>query len=307
MRPERTALGSMNEQRGTGGRRVATLALVALALLAALGYGVFTARPQPVFDRVGDFGRVWVTERGDGLRSLYIGDGRTRQSAGYPDRPEHLEFLYTRVGMIGPALAPADGRILFVGLGGGSMPRYTRHVMPAARIEAVELDPLVVEVATRFFGVAADSLFHLHTGDGRAFIEATPAGRYDVIVLDAFSDDEIPFALSTVEFLRAVQRALAPDGVVISNLWSANPLYRSMVATYADVFDQVHLVGVGRLRQRILVAGPAGRPLHRDALVAAARDLAARAPLGFDLAAMVAEGYAGAATVAAPVLRDGER
>jgi spermidine synthase len=223
-----------------------------------------------------------------------------------PDRPGHLEIAYTRVGMIGPALAPR-GRILFVGLGGGSMPRFTRRVLPDARVDAVEIDPLVVDAARRFFGVAPDSMFRVHTGDGRAFIEAAPPASWDVVVLDAYADDAIPRALATVEFLRAVAASLAPGGVVAANLWSENPLYDAMLATYVAAFHQVRLVRVPGRPQRIVLAADASRALDRDALVAAARALAARAPLGFDLPGLVAAGYEGAPPAgAAPVLSDAD-
>jgi spermidine synthase len=56
----------------------------------------------------------------------------------FPGRPTHLELAYTQVAMIGPALTPRNGRILFVGLGGGAMPMYTRAIMPV-----VDTKPIV--------------------------------------------------------------------------------------------------------------------------------------------------------------------
>jgi spermidine synthase len=193
--------------------------------------------------------------------------------------------------MIGPALAPPDGRVLFVGLGGGAMPTYTRRVLPAARIDVVEIDPLIVDVAASHFGFLADAQMRVYADDGRAFIEQAQPGSWDVIVLDAFSDDEVPFALTTVQFLEAVRTGLTDDGVVVSNLWTASGAYASMVATYAAVFDNVVLLRVSGRPQVVLVAAPAGRSLDRSALVTAARSLMDRTALGFDLSALVAEGY----------------
>lgn len=271
-------------------RRVA-VALAALCLLLVLGYRALQHRTEVVFEGESAFGRVRVVERADGLRSLYTGEGRARQSALYPGRPTHLELAYTRVAMVGAALAPEDGRILFVGLGGGAMPTYTRAILPDARIDVVEIDPVIVEVARRHFGFRPDSQLVVHTGDGRAFIESAPPASYDLIVLDAFSDDEIPSALTTRQFLEAVRTALAPGGVVVSNLWSSAREYESMLATYDAVFGDVHLVRVGRRPQRILVAAPEGRRLSRSTLVEASRTLARRAELGFDLPELVAAGY----------------
>ena len=291
------------------GPRAAAAAAVALCLALVLVYRASQPGDRLVFDGESSFGRVRVVERADGLRSLYTGEGRARQSAVYPGRPMHLELAYTRVAMVGLALVPADGRILFVGLGGGAMPMYARAVLPRARIDAVEIDPLVVEVARRHFGFRTDSRMAVHVGDGRAFIEGAPPASYDLVVLDAFSDDDIPFALTTWQFLEAVRARLAPDGVVVSNLWSSGREYEPMLATYDSVFGGVHLVRVGRRSQRILVAGRGPRRLSRSTLVRATRELAARVELGFDLPGLVADGYERPPERRAPVLADprGER
>lgn len=280
-------------------------AFAALCLALVLGLQVLLPGAQVVFEAESAFGRVRVVERKDGLRSLYTGAGRARQSAVFPGKPEHLELAYTRVAMIGPALTPSDGRILFVGLGGGAMPMYTRAIMPGARIDVVEIDPLIVDVARRFFGFRPDSQMVVHTGDGRAFIENTPPGSYDLVVLDAFSDDAVPFALTTRQFLEAVRTRLAPGGVVVSNLWTSNPAYPAMLATYDSVFEDVHLVRVGRRAQRILIAAPGPqRRFSRSRLIHASRGLAERAELGFDLPGLVAEGYERPSERTVPVLDD---
>lgn len=282
-------------------------AIIVVAFAAALIYAFASQRTRVVFESDSEFGDVRVTERSDGLRSLHTGEGRARQSAIYPGRPMQLVHEYTRVGMVGLALVAPDARILFVGLGGGAMPMYARQVMPAAHIDVVEIDPVIVAVAERWFGFVPDDRMVVHTGDGRAFIENTPPGRYDLIVLDAFSDDEVPYSLTTRQFLDAVRTRLTPNGVVVSNLWTAQRSYEAMLATYAAVFDQVHLLRVPQRAQHILVAGSAARPLDRPALVGAARALAERVELGFDLTRLVEDGYQAAPGVDAPVLEDEQR
>jgi spermidine synthase len=277
--------------------------IVAVCLLAALGYVLLSQRSRVIFESDSDFDRVRVVERSDGLRSLITGAGRARQSALYPGRPLHLELAYSRVGMVGLALIPADARILFVGLGGGAMPMYVRQVMPDAYIDIVEIDPVIIDVAQRYFGFTPDARMVVHTGDGRAFIENAPPDTYDLIVLDAFSDDEVPFSLTTRQFLAAVRTRLAPSGVVVSNLWSANEAYESMLATYGAVFGDMHLIRVRRRAQRILLASESRR-LDEAVLVRASRELAERVELGFDLRRLVEEGYEAVPRINAPVLED---
>lgn len=280
--------------------------VAAVGALVALGVLMSSGRPTVLFEGSSEFGAVRVVERRNGLRVLYMGAGRARQSAVFPGRPTHLELAYSRVAMVGLGLVPPDGRILFVGLGGGAMPTYVRHMLPEARIDVVEIDPLIVDVASRLFGFRPDSAMTVHTGDGRAFIEATPPGSWDLIVLDAFSDDEIPRALTTRGFLEAVRSSLAPQGVVVSNVHSSHPTYASMIATYGAVFPAVQLVRVGRRAQRIVVAAPGTRTLDRGTLLDASRELAGRVDLGFDLPRLVERGYERPTRSDAPVLEDGE-
>ena len=122
-------------------------AAAAIAMLLAV-----RADSTVLFEGEGDFGAVRVIERGDGLRELYAGAGRARQSAIYPSQPRRLELAYSRTAMIGPALVEPGARMLFVGLGGGAMPTFVREVVPEARLEVVEIDPLIVEVASDWFG-----------------------------------------------------------------------------------------------------------------------------------------------------------
>ncbi|MEX2571250.1 MAG: fused MFS/spermidine synthase [Gemmatimonadota bacterium] len=293
--------------------RVDSVARIGAAIAALILLGFLLTRwispfvgGDVVYDAESEFGRVRVVDGADGVRSLYVGPGRARQTAIVPGRPRHLVSEYARVAMIGLALTPAGGRILYVGLGGGAMPTYTRAVFPSARIEVVEIDPVIVDVARRYFDVRPDSNLVVHTGDGRAFIEGAAQGTYDLIVLDAFSDDAIPIALATREFLAAVRTALAADGVVVSNLWSSSPLYPSMLATYDAIFDEVHSIRVGRTIQRIIIAGDTVDGMNQEDLEAAAGRLTSRVDLGFDLSDLVRSGYEGVAGATAPVLSDSD-
>lgn len=275
--------------------------LVAAALLV-LALVVLVARgPRTIFDGTGSYGRVRVTEDGMGRRTLYTGDGRARQSVIVPGQPLRLELPYSRVAAIGLALVPPDARILYVGLGGGAMPMHAHHARPNAAIDVVEIDPLIVDVAQTYFGFRPDSLLRVHTGDGRAFIEAAAPATWDLIVLDAFADDAIPRTLATREFLAAVHSRLKPSGVVLANLWTANDVYASMLATYRHVFPEVHLLHVPDRRQAILVAARPPRVLGRDSLLRAAGRLESLDP---NLAGTIRDGYERVADLDAAVLRD---
>lgn len=72
--------------------------------------------------------------------------------------------------------------VLLVGLGGGGLPQFLRDFVPGARVEVVELDPAVLEVAQGWFGFTPDDRLTVTLGDGLEHInnierEGESAGR----------------------------------------------------------------------------------------------------------------------------------
>jgi SAM-dependent methyltransferase len=140
-----------------------------------------------------------------------------------PDRRRIATTYYHRSGPLGQAwetLGFDDAReIGIVGLGAGTIAAYGRA---GQHITYFEIDPAVARIASdpRFFTYLSDSPARVEIvlGDGRLSLARAPDGRFDLIILDAFSSDAIPVHLLTREFLAACLRKLAPDGVVMLHL-----------------------------------------------------------------------------------------
>ena len=263
-------------------------ACAALAALVAFAH----ADPKVLYERASAYSTIVVTEEAPGVRVLRFGRDGVRQSVVKLGDPDYLALPYARVALVGLALSEEPRRFLVVGLGGGTLPMFLRKHYPDATIDAVDIDPEVVDVAKKFFGFREDELMTAHIGDGRQFIEKSRR-PYDVIFLDAYGSDSIPAHLTTQEFLQAVRRAVTPGGVVVGNLWgrSANPLYDSMVRTYQEVFDELLILDVRGASNMILLALPRKQPLSRDKLIELARNLSAARRFPFDLGDPVKYGY----------------
>ncbi len=227
--------------------------------------------PRTLYDRPSTFNNILVLEDESGLRTLYFEPGGARQSVSKPGDPDHLELAYAKTMLGGLALCEEPRRMLIVGLGGGTIPKFLHKYYPQSVIDVVDIDPDVVKVARKFFEFHEDAKLRAFVNDGRKFIEDRP-GLYDIIFLDAFGADRIPYHLATREFLQAVKKALTPRGVVLGNIWkrSHNSLYDSMMRTYLDVFDEVHFMDVPVAVNAILAAIP--RRLHLTC-----QDIASRA------------------------------
>ena len=61
--------------------------------------------------------------------------------------PKKMVFTYARMMMSVLLVQPNPRSILIIGLGGGTLPVALNELLPEARIDVVEIDPIVVEVA----------------------------------------------------------------------------------------------------------------------------------------------------------------
>ncbi len=241
----------------------ASLSAVLLSLLSCAGETV-------LHQETSEYQEVWVTENWRGLRTLKFSRRGAVQSLVEPGRPEALHLPYVETSMVGlafpePALQPGQGspsatprRALVVGLGGGSIPAYLLEAFPNVQIDAVEIDPVVADVAQTWFGLGPHPRLTVHVDDGRHFVETTQ-NRYDLVFLDAYggsaAGDAVPLPLTTHTFHAAVCELLRPGGAVVANVWGGgNPLYGSMVRTIRSVYPQVHVFPVSRRTNRIVVA-----------------------------------------------------
>ena len=263
----------------------ACVALLALVALARAGETV-------LYEKASAYSTIVVTEEENGVRALRFGRNGARQSVVKLGDPDYLALPYVQVALVGLALSEEPGRFLVVGLGGGTLPMFLRKYYPNAAIDAVDIDPAVVDVAKKFFGFREDDLMNAHVGDGRRFIEKLRQ-PYDVIFLDAFGSNSIPAHLTTREFLQAVRRAVKPGGGVVGNLWGAgyNRLYDSMVRTYQEVFDELYILDVRDAGNKILLALPRKQPLSRDELTLMASKVSTARRFRFDLGDLVHYGY----------------
>lgn len=265
--------------------------LVGLLAVAA------SCRPAPAAEkilhkRVSPYTTIVVSETEDGLRILRFGDDDTRQSVVKLGDPDHLELRYARVMPVALALVETPQRVLIVGLGGGTIPSLLRKHYPRLAIDTVDIDPDVVAVAKQFFGFREDASLRAYVEDGRRYIEKSKE-PYDVIFLDAYGEDNIPYDLATKEFLQAVRRATGPKGVVAANIWSSanNALHDAMLRTYQEVFDDLYLIDVQGCGNQILLALPRPVRLDRDELARRATRLSRERQFRYDMGEYVTSGF----------------
>ena len=154
--------------------------------------------------------------------------------------PDDLPMLYTRVITVAAIYPQHVKRVLILGLGGGAISTYLGRFLPDATIDTVELDPGVIDVAKKYFGIRETSRSRIFDSDGRVFLKRH-SEPYDIIMVDAFTGSYIPFHLMTKEFYGLVRDRLAPHGVAAFNIIPGTKLYDSNVRTLKTVFDRLDL------------------------------------------------------------------
>jgi spermidine synthase len=268
-------------------RRLAAIAVVlaAFAGLSTLYAGVPGAGGMRVlFEADSVYHHIVVAEDDE---ARYLRFDRAFQSGMLLRNSYESPFLYPAYAHLGLIFRPQAKRVLVVGLGGGSIPkRFWRDYSDMA-IDVAELDPMVVDVAKRFFEVREDPRLRIAVQDGRQFLLRS-ARKYDIIILDAYFAESIPFHLTTVEFYRLVKSRLEPGGVVISNVIGAlegprSQLFRAMYKTHGQVFPGMYPFAVAfrpyldtDVIRNIMLVATDERGLSRSQILARARQVASR-------------------------------
>lgn len=272
---------------------LAILALLTASWLALASMGGREPGERLLFEKDSLYHHVMVTESAEGLRYLSFNRAMGHQSAVRLGHPEELTFAYTKSAFAALAFLerpPED--VLFVGLGGGSMPMYLRLVDPQVNMDIAEIDPEVARVAGEYLGFKPDQRMRVAVMDGRMFLKRHDK-RYDLIFLDAYNDHAVPFHLTTREFLELVRSRLRPGGVVVGNIWSEglNSYFPAMVKTYQQVFPQVYILRAASSANHIFLATLDPGQVPAEKAVARARQVMAGRSWSFDLAELVGREY----------------
>ncbi len=186
------------------------------------------------FDHVHPF----VCEDADGV-SLHF-SLHSIQSRMQRDAPDALALDYTRTMMafalLQPLPRPTPQRLLMVGLGGGSLPKFCHARLPEADITVVEINPHVIALREAFAVPPDGERFRVVEADGAAHVAAL-AEPVDVLIVDGFDYDGQPDVLCSADFYAACRRAVAPDGVLVVNLQAADPQTPALRDRIALAFD----------------------------------------------------------------------
>lgn len=210
-----------------GGKQIAVVVPVAVIVLLPLLIYVAPALSRSAqarlwhgFHLLGSrdsiYGNLAVIETGN-IRSIYD-NGIILANA--PDENAAEEAVHYAL-----LEHPAPRKVLLLGGGvNGSIAQALKHPT-IERLDYVELDPALINVARQFFPTQSvalsDARVHLHYADGRRYLNAT-SDKFDVIILDLPDPQTAQLnRFYTLEFFRTTRDHLAPGGLLALQLRSS--------------------------------------------------------------------------------------
>jgi len=156
-----------------------------------------------------------VYEDGDSVTLQFrIGEVQSEMSA---SDPNFLVLSYTRTMLDFLRFSKEPRRIAMIGLGGGSIPKWCYHQLPATEITVIEINPMVISLREQFYIPANDHRFRVICGDGAEYVSKT-RDLPEVLLVDGFDIYGQPPQLCSQEFYDDCYQALAHDGLLVVNL-----------------------------------------------------------------------------------------
>jgi spermidine synthase len=121
-----------------------------------------------------------------------------------------------------PAFLAAPGtvrRVLLLGVGGGAVIRQLQHFLQPERIVGVELNPVHLRVARRFFGVHGPGV-ELHRAEARQWLSRYAGPPFDLVIEDLFADQDgqpVRAIAADADWMALLDKVLAPAGMLVMN------------------------------------------------------------------------------------------
>ncbi len=136
--------------------------------------------------------------------------------------------------------------ILLLGLGGGTMVGLFRKKLGLVPITAVEIDPIIVHLAHKYFGLDRADNLRTIVGDARDVVAHPETFNldfpaYSLIVVDLYLGSVFPTFAQSTEFFTGLTNLLAERGIVVFNRTDEGIDFLDSVKKH---FDNVSVVEV---------------------------------------------------------------
>ena len=242
-----------------------TIRTRAICLLILLAPFLSSAQRVVQFDRISLYHSIQVYDENNVRTLSFNGSWETTMSL---TNPLTGHFEYTEYFQMPWLWNTNIHSVLMEGLGGGSTPRAYQHYYTNVMVDVVEIDPVVVEVAKKYFTVTETPKLKIQIEDGRVFLLHS-TNTYDVILMDAYSTTKygssLPRQLVTKEFFTLASQHLSTNGVLAYNVIGQIQGFRAtligaMYRTLSEVFPRVYMFPAVESQNIVFVATKSAEP-----------------------------------------------
>jgi len=120
-------------------------------------------------------------------------------------------------------------RVLVLGVGGGAVMHMLRHFISPEKILGIELNPIHISVARRFFNLKHQSI-ELIEGDAITWLENYRGDKFDMIIDDLFTEEDgepVAVVNANGKWFSFMLKHLNKNGVIVRNFVSKEELLDS--------------------------------------------------------------------------------
>ncbi|XP_067624855.1 eEF1A lysine and N-terminal methyltransferase homolog [Eurosta solidaginis] len=191
-----------------------------------------------VFRRLSFLNNKFVVQSEALVKTIKLKGKKERKKIdfGYLACQHHLYMSAGVLLAIGPKLSGNESNhVVVVGLGGGGLCSFLHAALPESFVTAVEIDPIMLEVAEQFFELKQDKRFHVVIDDGLNFLEVCKNEdiKFKAVLFDVDSKDLTlgmscpPKSFLEPAVLDNIKCAIGEKGLFILNLVCRNDAIRN--------------------------------------------------------------------------------
>ncbi|WP_159799390.1 spermidine synthase [Flavobacterium sp. MK4S-17] len=133
-------------------------------------------------------------------------------------------------------------KILVLGVAGGSVIKtLTEEVGFTGKITGVEIDPLAIDIANKYFELDKISNLEIIIDDAFEFVLKTKE-KYDLIIIDIFQDTAMPNFLFENFFINRINFLLNVNGFILFNTMTLSKRDKERNLEYRSRFNENYSV-----------------------------------------------------------------
>jgi predicted O-methyltransferase YrrM len=145
--------------------------------------------------------------------------------------------------------SPKIQNMLLLGIGGGSLIHFFRKIYPNISVDAVDIDPEIIHVAKKYFGLDGMADLTIINDDAQNFVKDVYKKNisYGMIVVDLYIGRSVPNFVWQQSFMENVKKLLTANGSVFINVVHDGENEKRVLALekiLRDLFQKVQQIPV---------------------------------------------------------------